>query len=171
VQVWFYLTDQERKLNTAMDKMMASLTNFGSELERERISQRTHDAMLRKAKALYVTGCKVFGYDNVDVYGDERNPDGERKRLHVVRRVNETEAAVVRTIYERYASGMGGLRSLAKDLNAEGVLPPWGHRRGWDSSCIRGDSPPSALSWRRHLEQDAGHPEGRHQEKPQAPGV
>jgi DNA invertase Pin-like site-specific DNA recombinase len=137
VQVWFYLTDQERKLNTAMDKMMASLTNFGSELERERISQRTHDAMLRKAKALYVTGCKVFGYDNVDVYGDERSPDGERKRLHVVRRVNETEAAVVRTIYERYASGMGGLRSLAKDLNAEGVLPPWGHRRGWDSSCIR----------------------------------
>jgi hypothetical protein len=120
-----------------MDKMMASLTNFGAELERERISQRTHDAMLRKAKALYVTGCKVFGYDNVDVYGEERGADGERKRLHVVCRINDQEAAVVRTIYERYAQGIGGLRTIAKELNAEEVLPPWGHRRGWDSSCIR----------------------------------
>jgi len=41
VRVWFYLNDQERKLDTAMDKMMGSLANFGAELERERAGQRT----------------------------------------------------------------------------------------------------------------------------------
>ena len=56
VQVWFYLTDQERKLDTALDKVMLSLTNFASEMEREKASQRTHDAMRRKAEQLHVTG-------------------------------------------------------------------------------------------------------------------
>ncbi len=44
---------------------MLSLSNFAAEMEREKASQRTHDAMLRKAKALHVTGNKVYGYDNV----------------------------------------------------------------------------------------------------------
>ncbi|MFZ1804034.1 MAG: recombinase family protein, partial [Nitrospira sp.] len=69
VRIFFYLTDQERKLDNAMDKVMLSLTNFASEMEREKASQRTYDAMFRKAKALYVTGNKVYGYDNVPVYG------------------------------------------------------------------------------------------------------
>ena len=46
---------------------MLSLTNFAAEMEREKARQRTYDAMLRKAKALHVTGGKVYGYDNVDV--------------------------------------------------------------------------------------------------------
>ena len=46
----------------------------------ERRSQRTYDAMLRKAKARHVTGWQVFGYDNVDVYGDELDANGERRR-------------------------------------------------------------------------------------------
>jgi DNA invertase Pin-like site-specific DNA recombinase len=120
-----------------MDKIMGSLAGFASEMEREKASQRTHDAMLRKAKAKHVTGCRVFGYDNVDVFGDECGPDGARTRLHVVRRINEPEAAIVRQIFARYSQGIGGLKTLAKDLNAQGVLPPHGHRRGWDGSCIR----------------------------------
>jgi DNA invertase Pin-like site-specific DNA recombinase len=88
VRIFFYLTDQERKLESATDKMMLALTNFAAEFEREKASQRTHDAMLRKAKALYVTGNKVFGYDNVPVYGEERNLDGTMKRQHVVRQIN-----------------------------------------------------------------------------------
>jgi DNA invertase Pin-like site-specific DNA recombinase len=54
VRVWLYLSDQERKLDSAMDKIMSSLAGFAAEMEREKASQRTHDAMLRKAKALYV---------------------------------------------------------------------------------------------------------------------
>lgn len=136
VRVFFYLNDQERKLDTAMDKMMASLTNFGAELEREKASQRTHDALAKKAASLYVTGCKVFGYDNVEVFG-EAGKDGSRTRLHVIRRKNAQEAAIIIRIFERYVAGEGGLATIAKELNAQGVPPPRGHRRGWAPTCIR----------------------------------
>jgi site-specific DNA recombinase len=136
VRVWFYLNDQERKLDTAMDKIMGSLAGFAAEMEREKASQRTHDAMLRKAKALYVTGNKVYGYDNVPVYGEEQNPDGTRKRQHVVRQINPTQAQTVVRIFEGYASGLG-LASLAKTLNDEQITPPHGGRLGWCPTAIR----------------------------------
>lgn len=137
VRVFFYLEDRERTLDSALDKMMLSLTGFASEMEREKASQRTHDAMLRKARSGFVTGGKTYGYDNIDVHGDARGIDGERQRLHVVRRINQGEALVVRRLFERYASGGYGLRALTKELNAEGILPPTKHRKGWAPSCIR----------------------------------
>jgi site-specific DNA recombinase len=106
-------------------------------MERERAKQRTHDAMLRKAKAGHVVGGKVYGYDNHNVYGDDQGIDGDRKRLHVVRRINEDEARIVRRLFERYASGGYGLRRLAKELNAEQVPPPTKRRHGWAPSAIR----------------------------------
>jgi site-specific DNA recombinase len=131
VRVFFYLTDQERKLDTAIEKIMGALAGFASEMEREKTSQRVHDALRKKAAALQVTGCKVYGYDNLEVLG----PTGER--LHVVRRINRDEAAIVRRLFERYVAGDGGLAALAKELNGEGVPPPRGHRRGWAPSCVR----------------------------------
>lgn len=67
VRVFFYLEDRERTLDTAMDKVMLSLTNFAAELEREKARQRTHDALERKARAL---GANCRG----------RRRDGERHR-------------------------------------------------------------------------------------------
>src|SRR5262245_46378620 len=69
VRVFYYLEDRERTLESPTDKVMLSLTNFASEMEREKARQRTYDAMLRKAKALHVTGGKVYGYDNVEMLG------------------------------------------------------------------------------------------------------
>ena len=94
VRIFFYLEDRERTLDSPTDKIMLSLTTFADELEREKARQRTYDAMMRKAKAGHVTGGRVFGYDNVEVLG----ADGSRS--HVVRRINEVEAAVVRRIFE-----------------------------------------------------------------------
>src|SRR2546427_6760919 len=128
VRVFFYLEDRERTLDNAMDKVMLSLTNFAAEMEREKARQRTYDAMLRKAKALHVTGGKVYGYDNVEVLA----ADGTRQS--VARQVNSEQAAVVRRLFERYASGTGML-TLAHRLNDEGVKPPRG--RGWAPSAIR----------------------------------
>ena len=51
VRVFYYLDDRERTLDTALDKILLSLTNFASEVEREKARQRTYDALLRKAKA------------------------------------------------------------------------------------------------------------------------
>jgi len=128
VQLWCYLADKQRTLDTAMDKVMLALVNFGSELEREKASQRTYDAMIRKAKALHVTGGKVFGYDNVEVL----NAAGVRESVR--RLVNPKQANVVRRIFEQYARGTGML-TIAHQLNAEGVKPPRG--RGWAPSGIR----------------------------------
>jgi site-specific DNA recombinase len=128
VRVYFYLEDRERTLDTAMDKVMLSLTNFAAEMEREKARQRTYDAMLRKARALHVTGGKVYGYTNVDVL------DGAGQRVHITRRINADEAAVVRRIFEMYALGVG-TTTIGKTLNAEHVKPPRG--RGWAPSGVR----------------------------------
>jgi site-specific DNA recombinase len=135
VRVFFYLEDRERTLDTAMDKVMLSLTNFASEVEREKVRQRTYDAMLRKAKALHVTGGRVYGYDNVEVLSPTLGPDGRAKRLHVMRCVNREQASVVRRIFEIYAAGLG-VKRIADMLNKERVAPPRGSR-GWATSGIR----------------------------------
>lgn len=128
VRVFFYLEDRERTLDNAMDKVMLSLANFASEMEREKARQRTYDAMLRKAKALHVTGGKVYGYDNTEVLGTNGT------RASVSRRINPEQAAVVRRIFELYAGGTG-MMTIAHRLNDEGVKPPRG--RGWAPSGIR----------------------------------
>ncbi|HJZ60386.1 MAG TPA: recombinase family protein, partial [Gemmataceae bacterium] len=120
VRVFFYLENRERTLDSAMDKVMLSLTTFAAELEREKGSQRTYDAMAKKAKALQVTGGRVYGYDNIEVLSPGVQPDSPPTRLHVLRQINENQAAIVRRIFEMYASGMGITR-IAKALNAEHV--------------------------------------------------
>jgi site-specific DNA recombinase len=73
-------------------------------MEREKARQRTHDALVRKPRARYVAGGSVHGYDNVEA----TVPDAvtaKPKRLHVERRINEAEAAVIREIFEKAAAG------------------------------------------------------------------
>ena len=130
IRVFFYLEDRERTLDNAMDKVMLSLANFASEMERERAKQRTADAMLRKAKAGHVTGGKTYGYDNREVLSAEGH------RLHVLRIVNQKEAAIVRQIFDMYAAGLGITR-IAKQLNAEHVPAPRQSPRGWAPSAVR----------------------------------
>jgi site-specific DNA recombinase len=72
--------------------------------------------MLRKAKAGHVTGGRVFRYDNVEVSNAAGN------RSHVMRAVNQDEAAVIRRIFELSAARSGLTRT--KTLNAEGALAP-----------------------------------------------
>lgn len=123
VCIFFYMTDQERKLDNAMDKVMLSLSNFAAETEREKARQKTYDAMLRKAKALHVTGNEVYGYDNAPVYGAILNPDGARRRQHVVRHINPDQAPTIVMIFEQYASGFC-LARIAKGLNERHIPPP-----------------------------------------------
>jgi site-specific DNA recombinase len=113
VRVFLYLEDRERTLDNAMDKVMLSLTNFAAEMEREKARQRTYDAMLRKARALQVTGGKVYGYDNVEILAEQPGSDGRRKRLHVVRKINPEQATVVRRIFGMYSAG-AGMKKIAR---------------------------------------------------------
>ena len=126
------LNDRELVLNTAMDKAMLALQSMADEMERERARQRTYDALERKARQGFVTGGRVFGYDNVEV-----KTGG--KRSHVERRINEDEAQVVRRVFELDAGGVG-FKGIAVRLNDEGARcprPQRGRPAGWSPSSIR----------------------------------
>jgi DNA invertase Pin-like site-specific DNA recombinase len=113
VRVFFYLEDKERKLDTATDKLLFSVTNFAAEMEREKASQRTRDKHVALVKAGYVTSGRVYGYNNV------------RVGSHTEREVTETEAAVVRRIFSRRAEGWGAYR-IAEELETLGIPSPRG---------------------------------------------
>src|SRR5262245_25724774 len=133
VRVFLYLTDTERTLDSPIEKAMLALQTMADEMEREKARMRTFDALRRKAAAGHVAGGRCFGYENVTIEG----PKGERS--HVTRRINETEAAVVRRIYELYAGGQG-LVAIAHTLNAEGApcpRPRVGRVDGWSPSSVR----------------------------------
>jgi site-specific DNA recombinase len=133
VRVFSYLDDREVLLESATDKFMLAALNFGAELEKEKASQRATDKSVRTARAGYVTGGRLFGYDNIDVL------DGGGKRSHVVRQINDAEAAIVRRIFQLSAEGHG-VKTIAKTLNAEGAISPraqQGRSRSWAPSSIR----------------------------------
>jgi DNA invertase Pin-like site-specific DNA recombinase len=91
----------EVRLESPIDKLIMSVSNFAAELERAKASQRTRDALQLKAQRGYVAGGTVFGYRNVPVTGDAD------RRSHVVREIQEHEVAIVRRIFEMAAAGTG----------------------------------------------------------------
>lgn len=128
-QLVYYYTDEHVQLASAVDKFLIAARNFASELEREKISQRTHEHLLNKAKQGRPAGGIAFGYQIAE---DER---GFREY-----QIKENEAAVVRRMFEMYAKGMG-FRSIASTLNREGVKSPRAGKRGtgsWSPSSVRG---------------------------------
>jgi site-specific DNA recombinase len=146
VHVWFYLTDDELRFESASDKFMVSALAFAAELEREKASQRSRDALLRKAERGFNTGGRVYGYDNVPVYAAASN--GSEVKLHTDYRVNDAEAEVIRTIFRMYAAGHG-MKTIAHTLNRDlacsdlsaqyfaGRSPPspWKRSGSWAPSC------------------------------------
>jgi len=136
VRVHFYLDDRERTLDSPMDKMMAGLQHFAAEMERERARQRTYNAMASKARAGHVTGGRVYGYDNVDVFAPDPTAEGRPKRLFVSRRINDEQAPVIRRIFTLCADGYG-LTRIAKALNEDGIAPPRPGGSGWAPTAVR----------------------------------
>jgi len=72
VRIWVYLDNREITLADATQTAMAQLRGFGAAIEREGASKRTHDALTRKAKALQVTGGRVYGFLEGDVLRSHR---------------------------------------------------------------------------------------------------
>ena len=118
VAVWYYLENRERTLDSPTDKILLAVSGFADEVERDKARQRTYDAMARKAQAGHVTGGRVYGYDNVEVFAETPGPDGRPRRVCVIRRVNPAEARIVRRLFEEFVAGRG-LTRLAKGLNAD----------------------------------------------------
>ena len=111
VDVWFYEQRTQFTFGTFAENVTGYLSAEMAAEYRRQISTWTRAAMEQKARVGHVTGGRVFGYHNVRIDG------------HVERRINETEAAVVRRVYELYAAGYG-LSSIAHALNADAASCP-----------------------------------------------
>jgi site-specific DNA recombinase len=134
VRIFFYLTDQEARMDDATSALLGTLKLYAAQMEREKAQQRVYDTMVRKAKAGHVTGGTCFGYTNVVI------TDASGRRSHVEYQINPAEAAVVKRIFELYVAGHG-FQTIAKLLNAEHAhcprARPLSKPAGWASSSIR----------------------------------
>jgi site-specific DNA recombinase len=155
VRVFLYLEDRERELSSPMEKAMLSLQTMADEMERDKARLRVTDAMSRKARAGYSCGGTCFGYDNRPVF------DATGRRSHVERRINETEAAVIRRIFDLCALGVGYTR-IAKLLNVEHApapRPKQGRPTGWAPTSVKEildrETYHGELVWNRTRKSDA----------------
>ena len=126
VDLVYYYTDEVVAMDGAVDKFLVAARNFASELEREKISQRTHEHLTRKARVGRPAGGIAYGYRIV--HAPEKAYE-----------VHPDEAPKVLRIFSAYAAG-SGLRTIAHQLNAEHIPSPRAGKRGtgsWAPSAIR----------------------------------
>jgi DNA invertase Pin-like site-specific DNA recombinase len=128
IGIWDYSTGRQLDLDSLEGEMMTFMRARFAQQEREQGRKRTRDSMRRKAEQGLVTGGTVFGYEN------QRLGKGQTIRV-----IYEPEAAVVREIFERAATGEG-LRSIAAALNTAKAPSPRaqkGRWNGWSQSTVR----------------------------------
>jgi site-specific DNA recombinase len=121
------------RTDDATAKFVALAKNYAADIEREKTSFRTREALAEKARKGWNAGGCCFGYKRVEIPGD----DGERD--HVEDYPDEREAPIVGEIWRRWGSGEG-YRGIARDLNARGVRAPKVGRRGsgiWSGRLVR----------------------------------
>jgi DNA invertase Pin-like site-specific DNA recombinase len=114
-------------------EIIASVMGAAGELERKEAAYRTRRGLEGRARDNKPTGGKAYGYTAARDSGT-----GQVE-------INEKEAAIVRRIFEMYASGTCP-RSIAAKLNADKVPSPgssWNRtvrrKSGWIASAIHGD--------------------------------
>jgi site-specific DNA recombinase len=154
-RVYFYLTDEEVRFESAIDKFMLSAHAFGAEIEREKAAQRSLDALARKASNGFSAGGACYGYDLVPVYAQA--VDGKRVRSATNYAINREQAKVIIGIHRAYADGCGHTM-IAKAMNGNcSEFGPTGQRRTTarrDLDAIRqryfeGSCPPSPQQGKR----------------------
>jgi site-specific DNA recombinase len=150
VRLFYFFSGEEVTLNNAVDKVLLAVRSFASELEREKVSQRTREHLEIKARSGLNVGGRVFGYDNREVRQGDR-------RVRVEYAINGEQAEIVRELWRRHWIDGDGVRQLAKDLNARHVPPPRAGRRGTGSwspsvvwSIVHSERYLGTLVWGRH---------------------
>ena len=119
VEVYGYLEDRRITPRDTTEKLILSVSSFADEDYRVKTALRVYETaerILRKDPRRVVGG-RVFGYRNKYVL------DGDGKPTKVVREIDESEAAIVRRIYEAAARGVS-LTEIQHQLAADGVPPP-----------------------------------------------
>jgi DNA invertase Pin-like site-specific DNA recombinase len=150
-RLWGELSEQWRALKELQDlgmhvvghgldtrreesKILLAVSGAMAEAYRDEISRRTRRGQEGKALAGQATGGRAYGYVSA-----ADSPSGQIE-------IEETQAAVVRRIYELYADGVSP-RNIAARFNAEGIPSPgatWKRTKRrtdgkWLASAIHGD--------------------------------
>lgn len=107
-----------------VDGMKAGLQGIMAEAFLVNLAQKTRRGMKGVARSGRIAGGLCFGYKPVV------GKPGERT-------IDETEAAIVRRIFDAYAGGTSPF-AIARALNAEGVMGPRG--KLWKVNAILGDA-------------------------------
>lgn len=127
VEVWCYSSGERVRIDDPTSLFLTTAVAFARQLEVRALRARITERLRRGAEKGYCVGGDVYGYRR------ERTPEG------VAYHVDPTEAAVVRRIFEARARGVG-LRTIAQELNGDGVPSPRAGRRGtgsWASTTVR----------------------------------
>ena len=90
---------------------------------------KTHRGLEGRVRDGKSAGGRAYGYDVV------KQRDAEGDLMRGLRRINGSEAAIVRRIFEAFRSSRSP-RAIARELNAEGIPGPNGGK--WRDTTIRG---------------------------------
>lgn len=117
-------------------KVLMTFHGLADEMFIEELASKTHRGLEGRALKGLNTGGRCYGYEGVDVdsvVGADGVPAKQRQII-------ESEAAMIRRIFQMYADGLS-LKMITKTLNRERIPPPR-RRRGrdfqtWCPSAIR----------------------------------
>ncbi len=128
IRIFHYADGQEVQLESSEDRLVATVRNYASELQREKIASQTREGMAWRARNGKPTGRVPFGIEVAVVHSDGgKKPEKDYRK-------NDEKAATVLRIFRMYVEG-NGIRRIAKKLNDEHVPSPLG--KSWAPSCIR----------------------------------
>jgi site-specific DNA recombinase len=102
------------------------------------LRKKVHRGQKGRVLSGFVPGGRCYGYKNVQALDPSRKERGRLAVLGVRLEIDEEQAAVVREIFEMYASGYS-LSQITKSLNRKQVAPPVSARQsvGWSYLTIR----------------------------------
>lgn len=126
----------ERLDDTPAGRFLQSALSFVAEVEREKFKERSRrgkQSRIQSGKPLHGRR-PLYGYTWIN---DDSDPEHVRKKVGYA--VCEPEAAVIQRIFHDMANG-ATLRSIARALTAEGIMPPSPRRSGqpiWQTSTVQ----------------------------------
>ena len=116
-------------INNPENKFTLQMLGVVAEYEHAKIIGRTTRGRLHRLRQgeLTSTGHRTFGYDYI-----RKTPTSPAALV-----INETQAAIVRTIFEKFASGQYGLVTICRYLEERHILTRSG-KALWDNDRIKG---------------------------------
>ncbi len=111
----------DSQMKPMVRKVQRGVKNLVNELRLDELREQVHRGLTGQALKNYWCGGRPFGYRLRPILDASRlDAYGQPSRVGTVLEIDETQAAIVLEIFERFASGASCLK-IAAELNARGV--------------------------------------------------